>query len=361
MDVDILYDNAVAYVRRRGDISCAGLQRNLRIGYSLAKQLQTRMEQNGIFAGMEKHVEPAAVTMKVVGVGGAGCVALDEMIRKAPPGVESIAMNADTQALRRSTASKTIQLGMPGLGGATTLGIASDMACHARQEIAEALCGAHLVIIAAGMGGNTGAGAAPVAAQIAKEQGALCLCVAYAPWSVESEAVHKNAATGMHALATHADSVFVIQGPALDGEEGRRSLPDLLRSRDRILQEIVAFFVKLFSGNGNVTPSLMDVKLLLRQQGRAMIGSGRASGPDRTRIGMEAACVVLAERGADTKAARGLLIVVTMSRDSKLVKPAQVMAVAGAYFAADVSMTMGYVLDDAMGDEIDIRLIATGM
>jgi cell division protein FtsZ len=360
MDAEALYDGAVAYVQKRRDTSCSGLQRHLRIGYSMARQLQDRLEKNGVYAGMERHVEPEQVVIKVVGVGGAGCNALEDLMQRAP-GVEAIAVNLNAGQLTRFTADKVVPIGAAWHSDVTNPEVANTLAHRCRNQLGDALCGAHIVVVAAGLGGAMGAGAAPAIARIAKDQGALCIGVAYAPWSIEDARRHQNADAAMQALLSHTDSLFIVPPPVLDGEEGEMSMLDLLQARDIMLYEIVDVFAQMFAGAGNMAPSLFDLRGVMGQHGKAMIGTGRASGPDRTRVATELACAALSDRGADTMAARGLLVVVTASRNSRLVKPAHVMAVAASFFASDVSIVMSYMLDDAVRDEIRVNLIATGM
>lgn len=207
---------------------------------------------------------------------------------------------------------------------------------------------------------GAGTGIAPVIAQIAKELGALSIAVVYPPASYESERCQQIAAKGVQALAQHTDALFVIPPVNLDGEEGEKNLTEILHRQDRKLVETVGIFTRMFTGTNNFTPvSLGDLKRLMRKQGRAVLGIGTASGIDGVRIATEQACAALSKSGIDIAAACGLLIVVTVSRNSRLIKPTQIMAVVHSYIASDMAIATNIVLDDAMCSDIRVCLIAT--
>lgn len=359
---NVLYEQAVAFVLKHQDTSCSGLQRHLRIGYTLAMQLKDRMQESGVYDGMERHVEPEHVMIKVVGVGDAGCNALQGLILKKFPGVESIAVSTDAHGIARSTADKIIRIGALGDGVELRPQAMRELALQCSRQLEDALRGAHMVFIAAGLGGGAGTGIAPVIAQIAKEQGALSIGVVYTPACYEGERYQQIAAEGVQALAQHIDALFVIPPGNIDGEEGGKGLTEIPHRQDRRLVETVAIFTQMFTGTNNFTSvSFGDLKRLMRKQGRAALGIGMASGIDGARIATEQACAALSKAGIDITAARGLLIVVTASRNSRLVKAKQIMPMVRSCIASDLQIVTNIVLDDAMGGDIRVGLIATGI
>ena len=301
------------------------------------------------------------VIIKVVGVGGAGCNALDEMISRKLSGVESIAVNTDERALARSTADKIIQI--DGMRGRVGMGskVPHELALQCRQQLEDALCGASMVFIAAGFGRDTGSGIAPLIAQIAKAQGALSIGVVYTPFSYEGKRPHHIAGEALQTMKQHTDSLFVIPHANLEEMDGNKSMTEILLWRDRMLYETVDIFAQMFAHTDNVAPSLFDLKLLMRKQGKAMFGVGTASGIDRTRIATERACAALSEKGIAISAARGLLFVITVSRNNRLVKLTQIMAIAGSLITSEASIVMSIVFDDAMRDDTRVSLIVTGI
>lgn len=360
-DPDRIYHQAVAFVREHQDTSCAGLQRNLRLGYTQAMQLKERMEKDGIYDGIERHVEPGRVVIKVVGVGGAGNSALEPMISGNLPEVEAIAVNTDKHgALATSTADKIIYLGGMRSRGRKNRNRMRALALQRREQLEEALRGANIVFIAAGLGGNTGSGIAPLIAEISKAQGALSIGVVYEPMSIEDDYCRKIARDGLRALKPHTDALFVIPLADFDGPDGERNLYEVLCERDRMLYETVAIFARMFAGSGNFTPSFFDLKTVMRKPGRAMLGVGSASGTDRARRATELACAALSEKNIDQPAVRGLLIVVELSRNSRASEWTQITPVARS-FVPDASIVMSTVFDDAMCDEIRVNLVVTGM
>ena len=299
--------------------------------------------------------------IKVVGVGGAGGNAVQHMINKGVCGVEFIAANTDAQALKMSKAHNVIQIGETGLGAGMKPAIGRQLAEESRSRIEDALRGAHMVFIAAGMGGGTGTGAAPIVAQIAKEQGALTVAVVSKPFSYEGQKCMDIADEGLEALSQHVDSLIIILNEKLEEIYEDDSMIEWLQHADDVLNNAVAGIAEIINVPGHINVDFNDVKTIMGEQGKAMMGTATASGVDRARIAAEQAVASPLLDGIDLSGARGVLVNVTASRNLKGKETKEVMATVRAFAAADASIAQGIAYDDTMGDDIRVTVVATGL
>lgn len=299
--------------------------------------------------------------IKVVGVGGAGGNAVQHMINKGVSGVEFIAANTDSQALAQSNAHNVIQIGETGLGAGMRPEVGRQLAEESRARIEDALRGAHMVFIAAGMGGGTGTGAAPVVAEIAKEQGALTVAVVSKPFSYEGKKCMDIADEGLEALSKHVDSLIIILNEKLEEIYEDDSMIEWLGHADNVLNNAVAGIAEIINVPGHINVDFNDVKTIMGEQGKAMMGTATASGVDRARIAAEQAVASPLLDGIDLSGARGVLVNVTASRGLKGKEIKEVMAAVRAFAAPDASIAQGIAYDDAMGDEIRVTVVATGL
>lgn len=299
--------------------------------------------------------------IKVVGVGGAGGNAVQHMINKGVSGVEFIAANTDSQALAQSNAHNVIQIGETGLGAGMRPEVGRQLAEESRTRIEDALRGAHMVFIAAGMGGGTGTGAAPVVAEIAKEQGALTVAVVSKPFSYEGKKCMDIADEGLEALSKHVDSLIIILNEKLEEIYEDDSMIEWLGHADNVLNNAVAGIAEIINVPGHINVDFNDVKTIMGEQGKAMMGTATASGVDRARIAAEQAVASPLLDGIDLSGARGVLVNVTASRGLKGKEIKEVMAAVRAFAAPDASIAQGIAYDDAMGDEIRVTVVATGL
>ena len=299
--------------------------------------------------------------IKVVGVGGAGGNAVQHMINKGVCGVEFIAANTDAQALKMSKAHNVIQIGETGLGAGMKPAIGRQLAEESRSRIEDALRGAHMVFIAAGMGGGTGTGAAPIVAQIAKEQGALTVAVVSKPFSYEGQKCMDIADEGLEALSQHVDSLIIILNEKLEEIYEDDSMIEWLQHADDVLNNAVAGIAEIINVPGHINVDFNDVKTIMGEQGKAMMGTATASGVDRARIAAEQAVASPLLDGIDLSGARGVLVNVTASRNLKGKEIKEVMATVRAFAAADASIAQGIAYDDTMGDDIRVTVVATGL
>lgn len=299
--------------------------------------------------------------IKVVGVGGAGGNAVQHMINNGVSGVEFIAANTDAQALARSDADNIIQIGDSGLGAGMRPDIGRQLAEQSRDRIEDALRGAHMVFIAAGMGGGTGTGAAPIVAEIAKSLGALTVAVVSKPFSYEGQKCMEIAEEGLEALSAHVDSLIVILNEKLEEIYEDDSMVEWLRHADDVLNNAVAGIAEIINVSGHINVDFNDVKTIMSEQGKAMMGTAVASGVDRARIAAEQAVASPLLDGIDLSGARGVLVNVTASRSLKGKETKEVLAAVKAFAAPDATTVLGIAFDDAMGEDIRVTVVATGL
>jgi len=299
--------------------------------------------------------------IKVVGVGGAGGNAVQHMINKGVAGVEFIAANTDAQALNASSAHNIIQIGDSGLGAGMRPEIGRQLAEQSRARIEDALRGAHMVFIAAGMGGGTGTGAAPIVAEVAKNLGALTVAVVSKPFSYEGDKCMQVAETGLEELTKHVDSLIVILNEKLEDIYEDESMLDWMKHADDVLNNAVAGIAEIINVPGHINVDFNDVKTIMSEQGKAMMGTATAAGVDRARIAAEQAVASPLLDGIDLSGAKGVLVNVTASRGLKGKEIKEVMAAVRAFAAPDAAIAQGIAYDDEMGDELRVTVVATGL
>jgi cell division protein FtsZ len=299
--------------------------------------------------------------IKVVGVGGAGGNAVQHMINKGVSGVEFIVANTDAQALSLSKAHNVIQIGESGLGAGMKPALGRQLAEETRERIEDSLRGAHMVFIAAGMGGGTGTGAAPVVAQVAKQLGALTVAVVSKPFTYEGKKCMDIANEGLDELSKHVDSLIVILNEKLEEIYEDDSMADWLQHADDVLNNAVAGIAEIINVPGHINVDFNDVKTIMAEQGKAMMGTAVASGVDRARIAAEQAIASPLLDGIDLSGARGVLVNVTGSRSLKGKEIKDVMATVRAFAADDASIAQGIAYDETMGDELRVTVVATGL
>ena len=300
--------------------------------------------------------------IKVIGVGGAGGNAVQHMIRRGVQGVEFICMNTDAGALKRSKAGLNLQLGETGLGAGAKPEVGAASAVEAKARIADSLQGAHMVFITAGMGGGTGTGAAPIVAQVAKEMGILTVGVVSKPFDFEGVRRSKVAEAGAHELESHVDSLIVVLNEKLFEVMGEDAEMDkAFGCADDVLHNAVAGIAEIINEHGLINVDFEDVKTVMGEQGKAMMGTATVSGVDRARLAAEAAVASPLLEGVDLSGARGVLVNITASRSLKLSETREVMAAIRGYAAEDATVIFGTVYDETLGDAIRVTVVATGL
>ena len=312
------------------------------------------------FEMLETDTQGAVI--KVIGVGGAGGNAVQHMINRGVQGVEFLCANTDAQALTRSGAENVIQLGATGLGAGAKPAAGRAAAEEARERIADALRDAHMVFITAGMGGGTGTGAAPVVAEVAKSLGILTVGVVSKPFGFEGTKKMRVAEEGLDALSAHVDSLIVVLNEKLEEVMGEDAEMDAcFKCADDVLHNAVAGIAEIIKVEGLINVDFEDVKTVMSEQGKAMMGTAAASGIDRARVAAEQAVTSPLLEGVDLSGARGVLVNITASRSLKLRETRTVMETISAFAADDATVIFGAVYDDTMGDELRVTVVATGL
>lgn len=300
--------------------------------------------------------------IKVIGVGGAGGNAVQHMISRGVQGVEFLCANTDAQALARSRCEHTLQLGKTGLGAGAKPEAGRAAAEEAHDRIADALRGAHMVFITAGLGGGTGTGAAPVVAQIAKELGVLTVAVVSKPFGFEGSKKMRVAEEGLDQLTGCVDSLIVVLNAKLEEVMGEDAEMDAcFRCADDVLHNAVAGIAEIIKVDGLINVDFEDVKTVMSEQGKAMMGTATAAGIDRARLAAEQAVTSPLLEGVDLSGARGVLVNITASRTLKLREAKLVMETIRAFAAEDATVIFGAVYDDTMGDDLRVTVVATGL
>jgi cell division protein FtsZ len=305
--------------------------------------------------------QQGGTVIKVIGVGGAGGNAVDHMIRNGVGGVDFIVANTDAQALARSQAKQAIQLGNSGLGAGAKPEQGRAAAMEQREAIREALAGANMCFITAGMGGGTGTGAAPVVAEIAKDMGILTVAVVTKPFAFEGKRM-RAAEMGIEELQQHVDSLIVILNEKLMEVLGDDvSMKDAFRAADDVLHNAVAGIAEIINCPGLVNVDFEDVKTVMGEMGMAMMGSAYASDVDRARIAAEQAVASPLLEGVNLSGARGVLVNITASDSLKMREVNEVMNTVRSFAAEDATIIFGAVYDDSMADNLRVTVVATGL
>ena len=301
--------------------------------------------------------------IKVIGVGGGGGNAVEHMIQRSVGGVEFICANTDAQALSRSAAHRTIQLGVSGLGAGSKPEKGKDAAEAAEADIRTAIEGAHMLFITAGMGGGTGTGAAPVIARVAKEMGILTVGVVTKPFDWEGGRRMDNADAGLSELEANVDSLIVVLNEKLLEVLGDDITQDeAFAHANDVLKNAVGGIAEIINVPGHVNVDFEDVRTVMGEPGKAMMGTAVASGPDRARIAAEQAVACPLLEGIDLSGARGVLVLITAAKGSlKLSESKLAMNTIRAYASADAHVIYGTAYDDGLGDNIRVTVVATGL
>jgi cell division protein FtsZ len=316
-----------------------------------------------MFELMEDHSEEA--TIKVIGVGGGGGNAVEHMVSQTIEGVEFVTANTDSQALRNSSANVTLQLGADvtkGLGAGANPEIGRCAAEEDRETIKQALQGADMIFIAAGMGGGTGTGAAPVVAEIAKEMGILTVAVVTKPFPFEGKKRMNYADQGIDFLSKSVDSLITIPNEKLLKVLGPgTSLLDAFKAANNVLLGAVQGIAELITRPGLINVDFADVKTVMSEMGTAMMGSGTASGDDRAQEAADAAISSPLLEDVDLAGARGILVNITAGMDISIDEFETVGNAVKAFASENATVVVGAVIDMDMTDELRVTVVATGI
>ena len=309
-------------------------------------------------------VEPMGARIKVIGIGGGGNNAVNNMIRSGLKGVEFIAANTDAQALRSSDAEVRLQLGQAltkGLGAGANPEVGEAAARESVEEIREVLQGADMVFVTAGMGGGTGSGGISVVASVARELGALTVGVVTKPFLFEGKRRMTNAELGVDMLKRSVDTLITIPNQRLLSIAGRNTtLLDTFRKADDVLFQAVKGISDLILFEGLVNVDFADVKAVMSEMGMAMMGSGEGSGENRAIEAAEKAISSPLLEDVSIHGARGVLINVTAGPDVTLQEINEAAELIHAEAHDDANIIWGMVIDPTLGDLVRVTVIATG-
>jgi len=296
-------------------------------------------------------------------VGGGGGNAVEHMIAQGVQGVEFVCANTDAQALNRSAAHSLIQLGSTGLGAGAKPEAGKGAAEEAVDRIRQAIDGAHMLFITAGMGGGTGTGAAPVIARVAKEMGILTVGVVTKPFEFEGPRRMKSADSGLAELEANVDSLIVILNDKLLDVLGDDVTQDqAFAHANDVLKNAVGGISDIIHIPGLVNVDFEDVKTVMSEPGKAMMGTAQASGPDRANKAAEAAVACPLLEGIDLSGARGVLVLIAANRNTfKLSESRNAMNTIRRYAADDAHVIYGTAYDESLGDQLRVTVIATGL
>ncbi|WP_323815332.1 cell division protein FtsZ [Cellvibrio sp. NN19] len=303
--------------------------------------------------------------IKVIGVGGGGGNAVKHMIASKIEGVEFICANTDSQALKDIDARTVLQLGnsmTKGLGAGANPEVGRQAAMEDRERIAEVLRGADMVFIAAGMGGGTGTGAAPIVAEVARDLGILTVAVVTKPFPFEGRKRMVIAEAGIKELSERVDSLITIPNEKLLSVLGKTtSLLDAFKAANNVLFGAVQGIADLIIRPGMINVDFADVKTVMSEMGMAMMGTGRSTGENRAREAAEAAIRSPLLEDVNLQGARGILVNITAGIDLSLGEYSEVGNIIEEFASGDATVVVGTVIDPELTNELRVTVVATGL
>jgi cell division protein FtsZ len=312
---------------------------------------------------LEENINIGA-SIKVIGVGGGGSNAVSTMIESDMSGVEFIVANTDRQALAYNKATTKIQLGedlTKGLGAGANPDIGRRAAIESYNTIVEKIEGADMVFVTAGMGGGTGTGGAPIVAKIAREMGALTIGVVTRPFSFEGKRRSKHAEIGLQELKENVDSLIVIPNQKLLSISGEKTpLTDTFKKADDVLLQAVKGIADLINRRGLINLDFADIRTVMQAKGMALMGTGYARGDNRAVQAATAAISSPLLENVRIDGATGIIINVTGGPDLSLYEVNEASTLITEAAHEDAEIIFGAVIDDTMGDEVRVTVIATG-
>ncbi|MFN3233988.1 MAG: cell division protein FtsZ [Gammaproteobacteria bacterium] len=316
-----------------------------------------------MFELADLHKQNAVI--KVIGLGGAGGNAVEHMMEEVIDGVHFIVANTDAQALKKSSAPEIIQLGetlTKGLGAGANPEVGRRAAEEDRERIKQAIEGADMLFITAGMGGGTGTGAAPVVAQLAKEMDILTVAVVSRPFSFEGKVRAQVAEAGIADLNQYVDSLITIPNNKLLSVLGKNvTLLNAFKSANNVLHGAVQGIANLITCPGLINVDFADVRTVMAEMGMAMMGTGLAQGESRARKAAEAAIASPLLEDVDLTGARGILVNITAGPDLSIGEFEEVGESIKAFTSENATVVIGTVIDNDMRDEVRVTVVVTGL
>ena len=316
-----------------------------------------------MFELMDTHSQTAVI--KVIGVGGGGGNAVNHMVESSIEGVDFICANTDAQALKHSNVKTILQLGADitkGLGAGADPVVGRDAALEDKERIQDALDGADMIFITAGMGGGTGTGAAPVVAEVARELGILTVAVVTKPFPFEGTKRMKVAAEGISELGSRVDSLIIIPNEKLLAVLGKEmSLLNAFKAANDVLLNATQGIAELITRPGLINVDFADVKTVMSEMGQAMMGTGAATGEHRARQAAEAAINSPLLEDIDLAGAKGILVNITAGMSLSIGEFDEVGNTVRDFADDDANVVVGTVIDPDLNDELRVTVVATGL
>ena len=315
---------------------------------------------------MDETDNTSPVMIKVIGIGVGGCNALKQMMDFDLHGVELIVANTDKQVLQENPIQNKLQLGVKttrGMGAGSKPEVGRAAAEEDRDKIRDALNGADMVFIAAGMGGGTGTGAAPVIANVARDMGILTVAIVTKPFTFEGMPRMRKAEAGLEVLKSEVDCLVIIPNDRISAVMGEdATLIGSFKTVDNVLRDAVYSIATIIQKLGVINTDLEDVKTIMSERGIAMMGSGEAKGEDRARAATEKAISSPLLENIELASARGLLVNVSASQD---IKTSEYQTACNVIYdiidPEQVNLKIGLIIDDNMGDTLRVTVVATGI
>ncbi len=305
----------------------------------------------------------AGTVIKVIGVGGGGGNAVAHMQRSDVKGIEFVCANTDSQDLNRREDCTIIQLGHTGLGAGSNPEVGRQLTAEAEDKIREALDGANLLFITAGMGGGTGTGGAPIIARIAREMNILTIAIVTKPFEFEGAMRTQYADDGLAELEANVDALIVVLNEKLlQIYPEDVSLSEAFGYADNVLKNAVSGISDIINVKGHMNVDFNDVRTVMSHPGKALMGIASAEGPDRATVAAQEAIACPLLEGIDVKNAKGLLVVISAAENTfKLNETRKVMQVLESSTSDKTITKVGTVYDDSMGDKLSVTVVATGL
>jgi cell division protein FtsZ len=315
-----------------------------------------------MFEFMDSVAQDAVI--KVMGVGGGGGNAVKHMVASGIEGVDFVCANTDAQALTKITGTKSLQIGCnitKGLGAGATPEVGQQAALEDRELIQDAIANTDMLFITAGMGGGTGTGAAPIVAQLAREMGILVVGVVTKPFTFEGPSRMKIAMNGIKELTQNVDSLITIPNDKLLDVYGRDfDLMHAFNGANDVLSGAVQGITELITNPGVINVDFADVRTVMSKMGMGMMGSGKALGDDRAEMAAQAAVASPLLEDVNLSGARGILVNVT-GANMTLGEFQDIGAVVSSFASDDATVVMGTAIDDTLGEELRVTVVATGL
>lgn len=317
-----------------------------------------------IFELADNAPQQGRAVIKVIGVGGGGGNAVEHMVNSQVEGVDFICANTDMQALFKMQARTHLQLGQAvtrGLGAGANPEVGRQAAVEDRERIREVLEGADMVFIAAGMGGGTGTGGAPVVAEVAREMGILTVGVVTKPFLFEGKRRMDIAEAGIENLSQYVDSLITIPNHRLQAVLGKVTMIEAFRAANNVLKNAVQGIAEMILRPGMINVDFADVRTVMSEQGLALMGTGSAKGEDRARIATEMAIHSPLLDEVRLEGARGVLVSIAAGPDLGIDEFTIVGDIVAQFASPDAILVIGSVLDEELGEELRVTVVATGL